>query len=84
MTVVSRRTLVVAGLPIHVFSQADLGSISGKAAVLFLQHGRTGSARGIDGVAETIVKHVAEKGPAKTTLLVITFVRTALHIAYRD
>lgn len=80
MTVVSRRTIVLAGLPVHVFSKTDLGEISGNVAVLFLQHGRTGSARGIDNVAETIVKQVAEKGQSKITLLVVTFVSIVAHV----
>ena len=75
MTLLSRRTVLLAGLPVHVFSEKDLGDISGKVAVLFLLHGRQGSAREIGKRAESIVHHVAAKGPSAVTLLVVTIVR---------
>ncbi|KIP01289.1 hypothetical protein PHLGIDRAFT_123485 [Phlebiopsis gigantea 11061_1 CR5-6] len=72
MTLLSRRTVFLAGLPVHVFSTKDLGDISGKVAVLFLLHGRQGSAREINKRAESIVRHVADRGPSIVTLLVVT------------
>lgn len=72
---VSRRTVVVAGLPVHVFSTASLSDITGKVAVLFFIHGRKETAREYDDRAESIVKQVASKGKSSIDLLVVTFVR---------
>ena len=74
MTMVSRRTVAVAGLPVHVFSQTAYADISGKVVVLFFLHGRGGSAHKIEEKAESIVKYVAEKGHSEINLLVVTFV----------
>lgn len=73
---VSRRTVVVAGLPVHVFSKVGLGEITGKVAILFLLHGRTENARVYDDRAESIVRQVSSKGQSDVDLLVVTFVRT--------
>ncbi|EKM53986.1 uncharacterized protein PHACADRAFT_257525 [Phanerochaete carnosa HHB-10118-sp] len=70
---VSRRTVVVAGLPVHVFSGTSLSEITGKVAILFFIHGREETAREYDGRAESIVKQVASKGKSSTDLLVVTF-----------
>ncbi|GJE97372.1 alpha/beta hydrolase [Phanerochaete sordida] len=69
---VSRRTVVVAGLPVHVFSRIGLGDITGQVAVLFFLHGRQGAARELDGRAESIISQVAGKGQSNTELLVVT------------
>ena len=77
---VSRRTVVVAGLPVHVFSRIGLGDITGEVAVLFFLHGRQGAARELDGRAESIISQVASKGQSNTELLVVTLVRS---LSYR-
>ena len=75
---VSRRTVVVAGLPVHVFSRVGLGEITGKVAVLFFLHGRGEAAREYDNRAESIVKQVSSKGQSGIDLLVVTIVRLAM------
>jgi len=70
--VVSRRTVLVAGLPVHVFSRIGLGEITGKVAVLFFVHGRKEAASEYDDRAESIVKQVESKGKSSIDLLVVT------------
>ncbi|THH02614.1 hypothetical protein EW026_g333 [Hermanssonia centrifuga] len=73
---ISRRTVVIAGLPVHVYSEGGLEAISGPVSVLFLLHGRMGSAHQIDSVAEEAMKVVSEKRQSKEAsigLIVVTF-----------
>jgi hypothetical protein len=78
---VSRRTIVVAGLPVHVFSETDLGEIKGHVMVTFFLHGRLETAHEYEERAETIVKLVSEKGKSKRPLVLVTFVRHYRFIA---
>ncbi len=74
---ISRRTVVIAGLPVHVYSEGGLEAISGPVSVLFLLHGRMGSAHQIDSVAEEAMKVVSENRQSKEAaiaLIVVTFV----------
>ena len=73
---VSRRTIVVAGLPVHVHSRTALGEIKGNVVVLFFLHGRTESAHAYTSHAETILRSTFEKGESKQELVVVTFVST--------
>ena len=59
---VSRRTVVVAGQPVHIFSRVNLSEITGQVAVFFFLHGRKEAARDYDDRAESIVRQVAAKG----------------------
>ena len=75
---VSKKPLVIAGLPVTVYSERSWSDKSGPVAVMFFLHGRTGSAKSIEWIAEDTVKQVAQKkkkhdGKA-LDLLVITFV----------
>ena len=71
---VSRRTVLVAGLPVHVYTKRDLGHLKGDVAALFLLHGRLETALDYDKRMGTIVNLVYEKGNPKRELAVITFV----------
>lgn len=76
----SKATLVVAGLPVTVYSEQPYLDVSGPVAILFFLHGRNGSAKAIEWIAQDTIKQVAEKrkGDADATdLLVVTFVSVA-------
>lgn len=71
---VSKQTVGIAGLPVHVYSNRVLGEITGKVAVLFFLHGRTRSASKIGRFVEEILRHLSEKvGTTEVELLVVTF-----------
>ncbi|KAJ3553520.1 hypothetical protein NM688_g3567 [Phlebia brevispora] len=73
---VSKQDFVIAGLPVHVFSERQWTERSGPVAILFFMHGRTGTAKGIQWVAEDALKRVAEhrkKNKSATDLIVVTF-----------
>ena len=74
---VSQLTVPVAGLPVHVFTNGNLGSVTGKVALLFFLHGRTGSATGVTPAVEAILKRVSEKrvyGQQAIKLVIATIV----------
>lgn len=72
---VSKQTVGIAGLPVHVYSNRILGEITGKVAVLFFLHGRTRSAFKIERFVQEILRHLSEKaGTMEVELLVVTFV----------
>ena len=58
---VSKKTIVIAGLPVHIYSARQWTERTGPAAVLFFLHGRTGTAKGIEWIAEDTLKHVEEQ-----------------------
>ena len=74
----TKKTLVVAGLPVHVYAEQHAGAPpTGPVAVLFFLHGRTGSAKAIEWVAEDALRQVAQKrrgSERATELIVVTFV----------
>lgn len=74
---VTKKTLVVAGLPVTVYSERAWTEKSGPVAVMFFLHGRNGSAKAIEWIAEDAVKQVAQKRKNDSNsldLLVVTFV----------
>ncbi|KAI0667808.1 hypothetical protein C8Q78DRAFT_1081694 [Trametes maxima] len=75
---VSKQTLVIAGITVNVFAQADCATWTapGDVAVLFLLHGRTQSAETVEHVARSILEDVRERGKAGADadeLIVVTF-----------
>lgn len=81
----SKQTFVIAGLPVHVYSERHLTEHHGPVAVLFFLHGRTGTAKGIEWIVEDALKQVARK--RKDTkhaveLMVVTFVRIVVAVVY--
>ncbi|KAI0339582.1 alpha/beta-hydrolase [Trametopsis cervina] len=73
---VSKKSMVIAGLPITVYSERSWSGKSGPVAVLFFLHGRTGSAKSIEWVAEDTVKEVSQKRKHEKgamDLIIVTF-----------
>jgi hypothetical protein len=73
----SKKTFVIAGLPVHVYSARHLTEHNGPVAVMFFLHGRTGTAKGIEWIVEDTLKHVAQKRRRDNSamdLVVVTFV----------
>ena len=80
---VSKKQFVIAGLPVNIFSERQWTEKSGPVAVMFFLHGRTGTAKGIQWIAEDVVKQVAEhkKGDKNALdLIVVTFVCVLLRV----
>jgi len=73
-TLTSKKTLVVAGLTANVYSNAPLTERGRPLAVLFLLHGRLGSADAIQRVVEGVLRYAQAQGAAKRELIVVTFV----------
>ncbi|KIP06436.1 hypothetical protein PHLGIDRAFT_106996 [Phlebiopsis gigantea 11061_1 CR5-6] len=73
----SKKTLVVAGLPVHIYAERHHGAApTGPVAVLFFLHGRTGSAKAIEWIVEDALKQVAQKRQGSeraTELIIVTF-----------
>ena len=78
----SKTTMVIAGLPVHVYSERHLTEHHGPVAVLFFLHGRTGSAKSIEWIVEDTLKQVGQKrrchGKTALDLVVVTFVSRAM------
>jgi hypothetical protein len=73
----SKKTFVIAGLPVHVYSERHLTEHNGPVVVMFFLHGRTGTAKGIEWIVEDTLKHVAQKRRRDNSamdLVVVTFV----------
>ncbi|KAI0683781.1 Alpha/Beta hydrolase protein [Cytidiella melzeri] len=73
---VSKKSLVVAGLPVTVYSGRAWSERSGPVAVMFFLHGRNGSAKSIGWIAEDTLKQVEHKRKhEKDTLdlIIVTF-----------
>ena len=79
---VSTHTVVVGGLPVHVFSNGALEDVSGSVAVLFFLHGRMGSAAQVTPVVEGLFRKLGEietaAQGAKKQLVVATIVSPVL------
>ena len=75
---VNKKTFVIAGLPVSVYSDRSRTDKSGPVAVMFFLHGRTGTAKSIEWIAEDTVKQVAQKRKKHDgnalDLFVVTFV----------
>ena len=79
-----KETLVVAGLPVNVFSDPESGGraeINGSVVVMFLLHGRTGSARRMETYVTDIFEEIrarrredAEARSEVRDLLIVTIV----------
>ncbi len=84
-TPVSHRVVYVAGLPVNVYSYADLSATTGNVAIFFLLHGRTGSAAQLHPRIGDIFKQVeANKAGGRKQereLLIVTFVGASLYKA---
>ncbi len=74
---VSKQSFVIAGLPVHVYSERHWTESTGPVAVLFFLHGRTGTAKGIEWIVEDTLKRVGERRKEDNhslDLVVVTFV----------
>ncbi len=81
MSRVAKQNVVVAGLPVNIFTERRWTERSGPVAILFFLHGRNGTAKSIQWVAEATLKHVAElrkKDKSATELVIVTFVSKPL------
>ena len=75
-----RETIVVAGLPVNVFSDKDAAKAETPVVIMFLLHGRTGSARRMETYVHDIFEeirarrsvHTGEK--AAQDLIIVTIV----------
>jgi hypothetical protein len=67
------QTVTIAGLCVHVYACPESTTSSGPV-VIFLLHGRLGSAKKIEPVAKSLVQLAHEPGQERE-LLVVTFVR---------
>ena len=75
-----RETIVIAGLPVNVFSDKDAAKADTPVVVMFLLHGRTGSARRMETYVHDIFEeirarrsvHTGEK--AAQDLIIVTIV----------
>ncbi len=77
---VAKHSLVVAGLPVTVYSERASAEKKGPVAILFFLHGRNGSAKSIEWVAEDTIKHIEHKrkhDKAALDMIIVTFVSTA-------
>lgn len=77
------QSMVVAGLPIHIFSLPDSECNSNRVAVLFLLHGRTRSAAAVSHLSKSLVRNSIcndENGDV-LKLIVVSFVsiKKSLH-----
>ena len=76
----SKQTIVIAGLPVHVYSERHLTEHNGPVAVMFFLHGRNGDAKGIEWIVEDTMKQVAQKRRCHNKdaleLVMVTFVST--------
>ena len=73
-----RKTLVVAGLTVNVSSYAPLSERGQPLAVLFLLHGRLGSAESVSPVVEDVLRYAQGQGVASRELVIVTFVSAIL------
>ena len=79
---ISERTIVVGGLPVHIFSSAadsPLDAITGQVALLFFLHGRQGSAAQVARVVQEFFDKLSRLNTGKRKdikLLVATYVST--------
>ena len=76
---VSKKSFVIAGLPVHVYSERAWTEKSGPVAVMFFLHGRNGTAKSVEWIVEDMLKRVAEQkktNKAALDLVVVTFVST--------
>lgn len=76
MATLERKALVVAGLTVDVY--ADTNNTASEVSIVFLLHGRTGSAKDVTSIAESLLQQVAVKrmevSRETPSLVVIAFV----------
>lgn len=60
----SKHTVVVGGLPVHVYSNGALQDLSGNVAVLFFLHGRGGSSGEIEPTVHDLFDALEERRAA--------------------
>ncbi|OSX59075.1 hypothetical protein POSPLADRAFT_1151946 [Postia placenta MAD-698-R-SB12] len=74
---VSKQTLNVGGIAVHVYSTPSATDASAPVSVLFFLHGRTGSAQDSEWVAESTLGWIDEQrkasGKSAEDLLIVTF-----------
>ncbi|GJE97406.1 alpha/beta hydrolase [Phanerochaete sordida] len=74
---VAKKSIVIAGLPVHIYSERHLTEHKGPVAVMFFLHGRTGTAKGIEWIVEDMLKQVGQKrrcnDKSALDLIVVTF-----------
>ena len=76
---VEKRTLVVGGIPVDVFSQPGATPQGAPVVAMFLLHGRNGSAKKMEGnvvrIFEEVSRFRCERGNGRARdLIVVTFV----------
>lgn len=64
--------IVIAGLPVHVYS--EIPASDRPTVVFFLLHGRQGSAEEIDPIARSVVEQSHTQNDIKRNLVIVTFV----------
>lgn len=74
---ITKKSVVVAGLNVHVYSDAEAIVSSAPVVVLFFLHGRFGSAKELEPEVESLIQltHREPKRVGQRDLLVVTFVR---------
>lgn len=75
---VSKQTLNIGGIAVHVYSTPSATDASAPVSVLFFLHGRTGSAQDSEWVAESTLEWIDEQrkasGKSAEDLLIVTLV----------
>lgn len=74
MSTVSKTTVDVAGIIVNVYYHASLDGPGRDIAVLFLLHGRHGSAAEVESIANRVLDYVQSQGSTDRDLVVVTFV----------
>ena len=59
-----RETIVIAGLPVNVFSDKDAAKAESPVVIMFLLHGRTGSARRMETYVHDIFEEIRARRSA--------------------
>lgn len=76
------QTIVVAGLPVHVYTHTATSHSHLPVAVFFLLHGRKANAKKMVPIAESLLDQVyASPGLLKKDLVIVTFVRSDPYIS---
>ena len=83
---VPQQTLVVAGLPVHIFTRVPLDTVSGKVAVFFFLHGRLSKSANLEPIVQGLFRRLATGHGYGSTqggkeLVVVTFVSRPIHVA---
>lgn len=69
-----KNEMVVSGININVFSYVDIFERGRPVVILFLLHGRQGSAGGLEHLVGEILETISSLGVSDKDLVVVTFV----------